>query len=338
MHGNKYGTHRVMYPKGVLPQPALRLNNNFSKIYDNEILCDVLTLNIDAASFEDIKRRANNDEEKIKEIIMHIVNMSGKHKNPRTGSGGVFIGQVSKIGNYLKNKINLREGDLIVSLVSLSLTPLRVDKIYFVGMDNDQVDIKGQAILFESSIWAKLPEDIPGRLALAVLDVCGAPAQVERLVKPNDVVAVLGARGKSGLLCCYQAKKNGGHVVAIVHSNKNIEDVNDAQFIDEVIIASADNALEMYEKVGPRCDVVVNCVSQKNCEMGAIMITKDRGKVYFFSMATDFTKAALGAEGIKKDIDMMIGNGYCKGHAKLALDIIRKDAYLRSLYEKRYCR
>ena len=336
MKGNEYGTHRVMYPKGVLPQPALRLDNSFFKIYDNEILCDVLTLNIDSASFEDIKEYANNNVNRVKETIMHIVNRSGKHQNPRTGSGGMFIGKVVEIGTDLDN-IDLKVGDKIASLVSLSLTPLRIDKILSVNMDNDQVDIKGQAILFESGVWAKLPNDIPEKLALAVLDVCGAPAQVERLVKPNDTVAIIGARGKSGLLCCYQAKKNGGNVIAIVHSEKGREDVDDAPFVDEIVVASADDALCLYENIGPACDVVVNCVSQKNCEMGAIMIAKDRGKVYFFSMATSFTQAALGAEGIGKDVDMLIGNGYCKGHAELTLDIMREDAYLRSLYEKRYC-
>ena len=49
--GHKYGTHRVISPKGVLPQPADKLDNNMDEIYDNEILIDVQTLNIDSASF-----------------------------------------------------------------------------------------------------------------------------------------------------------------------------------------------------------------------------------------------------------------------------------------------
>jgi len=49
--GNKYGIHRVLEPQGVLPQPANKLDNNMDEIYDNEILIDVQTLNIDSASF-----------------------------------------------------------------------------------------------------------------------------------------------------------------------------------------------------------------------------------------------------------------------------------------------
>lgn len=343
--GNRYGVHRVIEPDGVLPQPALRVNNDFSEIYDNEILCDVITLNVDSASFTDIKDRAGKDPEKIKGIMLDIVKKYGKHKNPWTGSGGMFIGTVVQIGDALKEKVDLSEGDKIASLVSLSLTPLRIDEITTMHMDKDQVDIKGQAVLFESALWAKLPDDMPQSLALAVLDVAGAPAQVERLVKEGDTVAVIGAKGKSGMLCCYQAKKMAGpngRVIAVSPKEANMNELTDAPFVDDVVVGQADNALDLLQKIekltnGELCDVIINCVSRENCEMGAILIAKDLGKVYFFSMATSFTKAALGAEGVGKDVEMIIGNGYCKGHAELTLDIMRKSDYLKDLYSRRYC-
>ena len=62
--GNKFGTHRVISPKGVLPQPADKIDNNMDEIYDNEILIDVMTLNIDSASFTQINEQAGGDEEK----------------------------------------------------------------------------------------------------------------------------------------------------------------------------------------------------------------------------------------------------------------------------------
>jgi len=343
--GDRYGVHRVIEPAGVLPQPALRVNNDMSEIFDNEILCDVETLKIDSASFTAIKDRAEKDPAKIERIMLDIVAQKGKHQNPWTGSGGMFIGRVAKIGDGLKDRIDLKIGDSIASLVSLSLTPLRIDRIKKIHLDNDQVDIDGQAILFESAVWAKLPGDLPRTLALAVLDVAGAPAQTARLVKSGNTVAVIGARGKSGLLCCWQAKKQAGstgRVIAVVHGERGIEDVRNAPFIDDVVIGAADNAVDLLSKItdltdGALCDVVINCVSRQNCEMGAILIAKDMGKVYFFSMATSFTKATLGAEGVGKDVEMIIGNGYCKGHADLTLDIMRQSEYLRRLYEKRYC-
>ena len=127
--GHKYGTHRVISPKGVLPQPADKLDNNMDEIYDNEILIDVQTLNIDSASFTQISNQAGGDKAKIAEIMLDIVEKQGKHRNPVTGSGGMLLGTVEKIGDALVGKTDLKVGDKIATLVSLSLTPLRIDKI-----------------------------------------------------------------------------------------------------------------------------------------------------------------------------------------------------------------
>ena len=180
--GNPYGTHRVIDPAGVLPQPAVKISNDM-EMFDNEIRVNVEILNVDSANFTLIKGQAGGDVEKIKEIILDIVNKAGKLKNPVTGSGGMFIGTVDKVGDKIKDKISIKEGDKIASLVSLSLTPLRIDEIIEVKKDIDQVFIKGQAILFESAIYTVLPDDMPSPLALAVLDVAGALHRLKDLSK-----------------------------------------------------------------------------------------------------------------------------------------------------------
>src|SRR5580692_3639605 len=81
--GDRYGTHRVLEPKGVLPQPALRLDNDFNRIFGGELLLEVGTLNIDAASFAQIEEEAlgggplppaaEGGERSVEEAIAHIV-------------------------------------------------------------------------------------------------------------------------------------------------------------------------------------------------------------------------------------------------------------------------
>lgn len=341
--GSPYGVHRVIEPKGVLPQPALKIDNTM-EIYDNEILIDVKTLNVDSASFTQIEEQAKGDVEEIKKIMMSIVAERGKHQNPVTGSGGMLIGTVEQIGPALEGKTDLKVGDKIATLVSLSLTPLRIDEILEVRKDIDQVDIKGKAILFESGIYAKLPEDIPENLALSVLDVAGAPAQTAKLVKPGDTVVVLGGTGKSGMLCLYEAKKRAGvtgKVICIGSRDETINRVKQANLADVYIKANAQDAVEIMEKVaeatnGEMADIVINTVNIPNTEMSSILATKDDGLVYFFSMATSFTKAALGAEGVGKDVTMIIGNGYTKGHAEIALNLMRESETLRKIFTELY--
>lgn len=87
---------------------------------------------------------------------------------------------------------------------------------------------------------------------------------------------------------------------------------------------------------GKEYDVAICCVNVNNCEMSAILPVHDGGVVYFFSMATSFTKAALGAEGVGKDIDMIIGNGYTKGHAEITLQELRENEAIRNLFDQKY--
>jgi L-erythro-3,5-diaminohexanoate dehydrogenase len=81
--------------------------------------------------------------------------------------------------------------------------------------------------------------------------------------------------------------------------------------------------------------VTVVCVDVPGCEHGAILATADRGTVVFFSMATSFTAAALGAEGLAADVTMLIGNGYLPGHARQALDLVRAEPALQRLLQAR---
>src|SRR3990172_2646843 len=264
--GNPYGSHRVIEPKGVLPQPALKLDNNMDRIWDNEILVDVEILNVDSASFTQIKDQARGDVEKIKAIILGIVAERGKQQNPVTGSGGMFIGTVAQVGDKLADR-NLRRGDRIVSLVSLSLTPLWIDEILDVKKDIDQVFIKGQAILFESGIYARMPADVPAPLALAALDVAGAPAQTARLVKEGDTGGLIGVTGKSGILCAYEARKKvgpKGRIIGLGHSEKKIERLRPLGLCDEIVSLDATDALSCYNAIcgltdGKMADLVINC-------------------------------------------------------------------------------
>lgn len=341
--GCPFGTHRVLEPKGVLPQPATKIDNNM-EIYDNEILINVQTLNVDSASFTQIREAAGDDVEEIKNIMKNIVAERGKHQNPVTGSGGMLIGTVEKIGPDLEGKIDLKVGDKLATLVSLSLTPLVIDEIHEVRKDVDQVDITGKAILFESGIYAVLPEDLPENLALSVLDVAGAPAQTAKLVKPGDTVVVLGGTGKSGMLCLYEAKKRAGvtgKVICVGSRDKTLERTKGANLADHYIKANATDAVELMEKVsavtnGAMADIVINTVNIPNTEMSSILLAKEDGLVYFFSMATSFTKAALGAEGVGKDVNMIMGNGYTKGHAEISLQLMRESKELREIYTELY--
>ncbi len=340
--GNKYGAHRVLEPKGVLPQPAWKIDNTM-EIYDNEILIDVDTLNIDAASFTQIEEAEGGDVKKMARHSLGIIKERGKHHNPDTGSGGMLLGTIAEIGPKLRDR-DLKVGDRIATLVSLSLTPLKVDEVISSNKDTCQVKVKGQAILFESGIYAKIPADMDEALALAVLDVAGAPAQAAKLSKPGQTVFIVGAGGKSGILCAYEARKRvgiTGKIIGLVHGDAGKKRLEKTGLADVIFQGSATDQLFVYNEMakitdGKMADLTINCVDIPNTEMSSILATKDDGVVYFFSMATSFTSAALGAEGIGADTTMIIGNGYTKDHAVIALNTVRESPMLMELFKENY--
>ncbi len=334
-------------PSSGLPQQCFKLDAELP-LRENELLIEVESLNIDSASFHQLRQASGDDEKKITDAILSIVKERGKMQNPVTGSGGMLIGKVSEVGpKFLTGRHaseHVKVGDRIASLVSLTLTPLKIRSIKKLFLDRDRVDIEGHAILFQSGPFCVLPTDMSEPLALAVLDVCGAPAQTDRLCKKGMTVLIVGGAGKSGLLCAYQAKKNvgkAGRVIALDYSNDAVAQLKNFSFIDEAYACDARDAMAVHSLVKKitdekMADVVINVTNIPDTEMSCILAAKPRGIVYYFSMATSFTKAALGSEGVGADVDLMMGNGYAPGHAALTLNLLRESQELREFYTLRY--
>jgi L-erythro-3,5-diaminohexanoate dehydrogenase len=340
------GVHRVLEPAGAMPQDAWRLDNT-PAAYENEILCDVDVLNIDSASFKQIAQACDFDASRIGDHVRANVRTRGKQHNPVTGSGGMFVGRVLQIGEALRDAIDLRVGDRIASLVSLTLTPLQIDAVTGVDVATARIWIRGKAILFQSGLWTRLPEDFDEEVALCVLDVAGAPAQVRRLCSAGQTVLVIGADGKSGLLACAQAKAcvgEGGRVIGIVPSadTAGARLLAREAFADDLIVTDARDAVASsreFESAAPQlADLVINCVNVPGTELCSILCARNGGTVYFFSMSTSFTAAALGAEGIGRDVTMIIGNGYTKDHAHIALQTLRDRPELHAHFNQTYAR
>lgn len=334
------GLHRVVEPDGVLPQAAARLDAD-PAIGPDEVRIAVEKLNLDAASFRQLFTKHSGDGAAVRDEVLEIVATRGKMQNPVTGSGGMLIGTVDEVGP--QSPLGLKVGDKVATLVSLTLTPLRItDGLRDWDGAGEQAPAQGHAILFGRSIAARIPDDLDPELALAVFDVCGAPALTERVVKryESPTVAVIGGAGKSGSLSLAAAKRAGaGRTVGIVPVEEERERLAEAGLADAVALADARDPVALAAAVesalGARADVTVVCVDVPGCEHGAILSTADNGTVIFFSMATSFAAAALGAEGLAADVTMLIGNGYTPGHADLALDLVRTVPAVRKMFEQR---
>lgn len=341
--GDPLGTHRVLAPARALPQPAEKLDADPAKHFATELVIDVETLNVDAASFRQMEEACGGDMREVERLILETVRRRGKLHNPVTGSGGMLLGRVERVGEGVGHR-GYAVGDRIATLASLSLTPLVLERVRAIRPLSAQVDVVGKAMVFASAPLAKLPTDLPERLALAVLDVAGAAPQVARLVRPGQTVVVLGAGGKSGLLCVAEARRRVGRegkVLGLESSERFADDLRALKLCDEVILADARDPIAVRDVIlarteGVGADLTLSCVNVPGVELSAIVATRDRGKVYFFAMSTNFAAAALGAEGLGCDVDLMIGNGYAHGNADHTLELVRTSPALLALLGTRY--
>src|SRR5438876_314760 len=228
--GDPYGLRRVVRPKGALPQQAEVLDPHLP-LGPDELSIEVERLNVDAASFRQLSQEAGGDAQRISSRVADIVRQRGKMHNPVTGSGGMLIGRIAEVGPEHPAASELKPGDRVATLVSLTLTPLSLQEIERVHPRAERLDVR--------------------------------------------------------------ARQEGFY------------------------------------------DLVVNCASLPGTEMASILAARDGGEVLFFNMATSFTAAALGAEGVGKDVRLTMGNGYARGHAELALELVRSTPALQRVFAAR---
>ena len=325
------GLHRVLDPAGASLPQAARVLDAGPELWPDEVRIDVETLNLDAASFRQLAEKHRGDGDAVRAEVLAIVAERGKMQNPVTGSGGMLIGTVAEVGP--DSPLGLAVGDRVATLVSLSLTPLTVtDGLTRWDGRSERVPAEGTAVLFGRSIAARLPADLSPDLALMVMDVCGAPALVTRVVEeyasrgqsPDGLRARWGREVRLAVAGCRGRRRCGSHASASCRTRREAELLRRSGLADAVVVADARSPLGLSDAVaaaGGPADVTVVCVDVPGCEQPAILATAQGGTIIYFSMATSFSAAALGAEGLAADVRMLVGNGYVPGHADLALDL-----------------
>ena len=327
------GAERVIAPPGSLPQRAARLDaSGPAGPFEFELSAERLCL--DSTSHRNIREGAGADPDRMAERILAIVAERGKMHNPETDSGGVMVGTVTTVGDRFSSPPD--PGDRVVTLSSLTLTPLRLDAVTRLDPDSAQVEVEGTAYVFERGFWAPLPEDLPIEAALEVLDVCSAANQTRDLTPAGGTVCVLGA-GHAGKLAMAAARDAAaGAIVAVDVDPAATERVRSLGLCDTAVTTDVRDPISAAEALraagAPQADLTVVVVNVTDCEPTAILITAEGGAVLFFSMATSFSGASLAGDGIGTEVRMVIGSGYTPDRGAYALDLFRASPALREAF------
>lgn len=327
----RLGADRVVSPPSSLPQPAAELDAA-GPVRPWELEVAVRSLYLDSTSHRQIRESCDADPEAMSARIAEIVAERGKMHNPVTDSGGVLLGTAAAAGESFPDPP--RPGTPLVTLASLTLTPLRLESVDRVDPGSPQVDVSGTAYVAASAPWGELPDDIDPKTAVEVLDVYGAGSHVRDLAAAAGTVCVLGA-GHGGKLALAAARDamTGGTIVAADVDPDAVERVQRLGLCDIGVAADLRDPLgaiaALREAGAPPADLTVLVVNATGCESTAILATADGGTILLYSMATSFQAAALGADGMGRDVRMIVGNGFAPDRGSYALDLLRRDPALR---------
>ncbi|HET9125087.1 MAG TPA: hypothetical protein VFN65_09415 [Solirubrobacteraceae bacterium] len=331
--GERLGARRVLEPPGSLPQAARRLDAVLS-LQPYEIEIEVEMLALDSTSFRQLAQSGEHDPARIRAAILQIVAERGKMHNPVTGSGGILTGLVRAVGAEYPDPPPV--GARVVPLASLTLTPLRLDDVGPVDPAIPHVPARGTAFLTSTVPWSPFPDDIEPHAALAALDVCNAATQTRSLIGADTrTVLVLGG-GHGGLLSLAAARdtlRAGARLVLIDADERICRRARDLGLCDVALRTDLRDplaALGTLEAAGLlRADLTVVVVNAADCETASLLLTAERGTVLFFSMATSFTRAALGSEDAASSATMLVGAGYAADRGRYALELLRRAPALQ---------
>lgn len=359
-----YGVHRVLEPKGTLPQGALKVDNTPRLQHPHELIIDVKSLLLDATSMKQIMETSGNDPKRATDKIIEIVAKRGKMHNPTTHSGGVLIGDIREIGSrffdiHPPENGGKSAGQTIIPVASLSTLPLHIQRVNV--LHGNQVVVEGSAVMFACMKICPIPKDFSLELALACIDISSLPPQVNRclanllLVDRKEPVRILilgcGKAGITALYCIREMEKflrknrmptPQLQVLAVDSSASYVNFARTLHLADAVEKIDARNAEELYsfamdQTGGSLCDLVINVVNTPNSEAPTVLCTRDRspkGSVLWFSMATRFDQAALATDALGKDVLMTIGNGVADGQVETIFALIRGNPSLRAFLEE----
>ena len=320
----------MLAPAGFLPQPAERLDAS-GPVRRFELELEVDRLCLDSTSLRNLRERSGGDPGLMAERILEIVSERGKMHNPETDSGGILLGTVAAVGERFESPPEV--GAPIVTLASLTLTPLRLESVDRLDPGFAQIEVTGSAYVADLAPWGPLPADLPVATALEVYDVYTAGSHTFELAREAETVYVLGA-GHAGKLALAAARDAmpGGTVVAIDVDRDAVERAATLGLCDIGVATDLRDPLAALDAVraagAPPADLTVVVVNAAGCEPTAILLTADRGTVLFFSMATSFSAAALSPDGMSKDVRMLVGAGYAPDLGSYAFDLLRRTPAL----------
>lgn len=319
---NNYGRNRVLEPRGYFPVSAWKLNND-REIYPDEIRVRVSRIKLEEASFRQLCNSCEYDFQKIKDKIFNITQRRGKLHNQLTDSGGICCGVVEEIGTDFAQTTELKTGDKIIGIASLTAIPLHINEIKSINYNYGQIEVDGYAIFFSASPIILMPEGISEEVLLSAYDESGSIAKAGEISKEGSRFLILGNNLLIVLLYAAAMRfSNGvGCYITVCLDFEETEILNKERiynllkpYVNSVHILGISSPMENYDFISKEefgripdesmlYDTSIVCSNLMGIESIGVLLTKNHGNLFFTNLINNYNLVVLCAETLGKNIN-----------------------------------
>lgn len=344
-----FGLSRVIEPKDTVPVTAWRVDNH-REISTEECRISLELIHLERDCFQQFCSECGFDEAKIIAKILDLINRRGKLHNPFTNTAGQFYGTIEEMGSDFEKSTPYHKGDSIFCLTTMTAHPIYIEKIHKIDYSYGELTVTGYGIVFIGSPLTTIPPGLQLNYTMATFDEAASLYSIHNVSNKGKRYLVIGKDLVSSITYVCSIKKAVGDncYITVILDEDGIGTLTPEQVKHELAgwtnssyilnVAQPVNSSEVVLKEEKEhYDMTINCEDLLGSEVLSVILTRNKGKLYFTSLKNGYTQSILIAESMSKELETYVLGQFIIGYEKFTFDLlisIAKDLNkINKLYE-----
>lgn len=349
MINDTFGLSRVIEPKSAVPVTAWKVDNH-REISPNECRIALELIHLERDCFQQFCSECGYDEAKIIAKILDLITRRGKLHNPFTNTAGQFLGVIEEMGSEFEKNSRYQKGERIFCLTTMTAHPIYIDKIHKIDYNYGELTVTGYGIVFIGSPLTTIPPTLQYNYTMATFDEAASLYSIHGVSEKGKRYLVIGKDLVSSITYVCSIKKAVGEdcYITVILDEDGIGTLTPkqvkqelAQWVDSSFVLNVAQPINSSETVlkeeKEKYDFTINCEDLLGSEVLSVLLTRNKGKLYFTSLKNGYTQSILVAESMSKELETYVLGQFVLGYEAFTFDLllsIAKDLdRINKLYE-----
>ncbi|QAT43261.1 sigma-54 interaction domain-containing protein [Aminipila luticellarii] len=329
-----FGVSRVIEPKGTVPVTAWKVDNS-RELSPSECRICLQLIHLERDCFQQLCSECGFDEAKIIAKILDLIHRRGKLHNPFTNTAGQFYGTIEAMGSEFEKNSPYHIGDPIFCLTTMTAHPIYIDKIHKIDYNYGELTVSGYGIAFIGSPLTKIPPVLQLNYTMATFDEAASLYSIYHVSDKGKRYLVIGKDLVSSITYVWAIRKAVGEdcYITVILDEDGIGTLTPEQVKQELAhwvhssyilnvaqpIPASETILGQEKKP---YDMTINCEDLLGSEVLSVILTRQKGRLYFTSLKNGYTQSILIAESMSKEIEAYVLGQFIIGYEKFTFDLL----------------